>query len=707
LLLVTLVVYLFLQSWRTTLIPVLAIPVSIIGTFIFFIPLHFTINTLTLFGFVLAIGIVVDDAIVVVEAVQHYMDEKGMTAKDATTHAMQDISAPVIAIALILAAVFVPVGFIPGIVGRLYQQFAITIAISVLISAFVALSLTPALCSIMLKPRKLDEGSKGLDKFFFKFNSWFERVTGKYKNGVHRSIKNSKFVIIILICIVIGTILLFQHKPSGFIPTEDEGRIYITYDLPEASSTERTVAVLHQMMGVLDSIPEVGHYAALGGLNVVSFATKSNSATIFMQLKPWDKRKKTSPQIVELLRKKLARFKEASVVVIPPPAIPGLGSTAGFSFILEEKQAGGDIKNFETVLKNFIAEIQKRPEIGNAFSFFTARTPAYQLVIDREKAKRLGVQLSDINNALQVYMGSSYINDLTLYGRTFRVVAQADTNYRTNINNIGQYFVRNQAGTMVPLSTLTTYKVIENAPLISHFNLFRASEIDGNPKPGYSSGDALNALEEVANKTLPQGYGYEFAGLSREEKLSGSKTIYIFALSIGFVFLFLAALYESWSVPFSVLLAVPLGAFGAILFLTFNKGLDNNVYAQIGLITLIGLAAKNAILIVEFAKDRVDRGMELEKATLEAVRLRLRPIIMTSMAFILGVLPLVFASGAGAIARKTIGWTVFGGMLAATSLAIFIVPVLFFLITRFAYGKNKLAELEKNYKPDPEHDPQV
>ncbi len=707
LLLVTIVVFLFLQSWRTTLIPVLAIPVSIIGTFIFFIPLHFTINTLTLFGFVLAIGIVVDDAIVVVEAVQHYMDEKGMSAKDATTHAMQDISAPVIAIALILAAVFVPVGFIPGIVGRLYQQFAITIAISVLISAFVALSLTPALCSIMLKPRKLDEGSKGLDKFFYKFNSWFERVTGKYKNGVHRGIKNSKFVVIILVCIVVGTIFLFWKKPSGFIPLEDEGRIYITYDLPEASSTERTVTVLHQIMGVLDSIPEVGHYAALGGLNLVSFATKSNSASIFMQLKPWDQRKKTSPEIVGLLKQKLARFKEATVVVIPPPAIPGLGSTAGFSFILEEKQAGGDIKNFETVLKNFLAEIQKRPEIGTAFSFFTARTPAYQLVIDREKAKRLGVQLSDINNALQVYMGSSYINDLTLYGRTFRVVAQADTNYRTNIDNIGQYFVRNQAGTMVPLSTLTTYKIVENAPLISHFNLFRATEIDGNPKPGYSSGDALNALEEVANKSLPQGYGYEFAGLSREEKLSGSKTIYIFALSIGFVFLFLAALYESWSVPFSVLLAVPLGAFGAILFLTFNKSLDNNVYAQIGLITLIGLAAKNAILIVEFAKDRVDRGMELEKATLEAVRLRLRPIIMTSMAFILGVLPLVFASGAGAIARKTIGWTVFGGMLAATSLAIFIVPVLFFLITRFAYGKKKLAELEKNYKPDPDHDPQV
>jgi HAE1 family hydrophobic/amphiphilic exporter-1 len=710
LILVIVVVFLFLQSWRTTLIPVLAIPVSIIGTFIFFIPLHFTINTLTLFGFVLAIGIVVDDAIVVVEAVQHYMDEEGMSPKDATIHAMRDISAPVIAIALILAAVFVPVGFIPGIVGRLYQQFAITIAISVLISAFVALSLTPALCTLILRPHKLDKESKGLDKFFFKFNAWFERLTGRYRNGVHKGIKNSKFIIIILVCIIIGTILLFRGKPSGFIPTEDDGRIYITYDLPEASSTQRTVTVLKQMMRTLDSIPEIGHYAALGGLNAVTFATKSNSATIFVQLKPWSQRKGEEHTIFPLvakLQKRLSRFKEANVVVIPPPAIPGLGNTAGFSFILEEKQAGGDIKYFESVLRNFIAEVGKRKEISKSFSFFTARTPAYQLTIDREKTKKLGVALSDVNAALQTYMGSSYINDLTLYGRTFRVLAQADTNYRTNIQNIGQYFVRNQAGTMVPLSTLTTYKVIENAPLISHYNLFRSAEVDGNSAPGYSSGDALNALEEVAAKTLPQGYGYEFSGLSREEKLSGSTTIYIFMLSIGFVFLFLAALYESWSVPFSVLLAVPLGAFGAILFLTFHSKLDNNVYAQIGLITLIGLAAKNAILIVEFAKERVDRGMPLEKATLDAVRLRLRPIIMTSMAFILGVMPLLFATGAGAVARQTIGWTVFGGMLAATSLAIFIVPVLFFIITRFAYGKEKLAEMEKNYKPDAEHDPQV
>ncbi len=709
LILVIIVVFLFLQSWRTTLIPVLAIPVSIIGTFIFFIPMHFTINTLTLFGFVLAIGIVVDDAIVVVESVQHYMDEEGMTPKDATTAAMKDISAPVIAIALILAAVFVPVGFIPGIVGRLYQQFAITIAISVLISAFVALSLTPALCTLILRPHKLDEKSKGLDKWFFKFNAWFDRVSHSYRNGVDKSIKHAKFVFVILICIIVGTVFLFMKKPSGFIPLEDDGRIYITYDLPEASSTQRTVAVLTQIMHTLDSVPQILHYAALGGLNAVSFASKSNSATIFVQLKPWDDRSAKKDQITAIianLQQRLSRFKEANVVVIQPPAIPGLGSTGGFTFIMEEKEAGGDIKVFENTLHGFIAEVNKRPEIAKSFSFFTASTPGYELTINREKAKKLGVSISDINGALQTYMGSTYVNDLTLYGRTFHVLAQADTNYRTNIQNIGQYFVRNSSGAMVPLSTLTSYKLIENAPLVSHYNLFRSAEVDGGAAPGYSSGDALKALKEVADKSLPQGFGYEFSGLSREELLSGSKTIYIFMLSIGFVFLFLAALYESWSVPFSVLLAVPLGAFGAILFLTFKSSIDNNVYAQIGLITLIGLAAKNAILIVEFAKERVDRGVELEKATLDAVRLRLRPIIMTSLAFILGVLPLVFASGAGAQSRQTIGWTVFGGMLAATSLAIFIVPVLFFVITRFAYGKEKLAELEKNYKPeDYEHKP--
>lgn len=704
LLLVTLVVFLFLQNWRTTLIPVLAIPVSIIGTFIFFTPLHFTINTLTLFGFVLAIGIVVDDAIVVVEAVQHYMDEHGYSPKEATQHAMKDISAPVIAIALILAAVFVPVGFIPGIVGRLYQQFAITIAISVLISAFVALSLTPALCTLILRPHKIDEKSRGLNWFFFKFNQWFGRLTGRYTKGVHRGIKNPVLIVVLLICIIGGTIMLFKSKPTGFIPLEDEGRIYVTYDLPEASSTQRTVTVLHQMMNEFDSIPGILHYAALGGLNAVSFASKSNSATIFVQLKPWDER--TTPEtqigaIIANIKKRTARFKEANVVAIQPPAIPGLGSTGGFSFILEQRDASaGDLKAFQGVLHKFLDTLNKRPEIAQAFSFFTASTPAYQLVVDREKAKKLGVAIGDINYALQTYLGSTYVNDLTLYGRTFHVMAQADTNYRTSIHDIGQYFVRNSAGNMVPLSTLTTYKMIENAPLISHYNLFRSAEIDGSTKPGYSSGDGLKALQELADGTLPQGYGYEFSGLSREEILSGSKSVYIFMLSIGFVFLFLAALYESWSVPFSVLLAVPLGAFGAILFLTFQPNIANNIYAQIGLITLIGLAAKNAILIVEFAKERVDRGMDLEKSVLDAVKLRLRPILMTSLAFIFGVAPLAVATGAGAQARQTIGWTVLGGMLAATSLAIFIVPVLFYLITKMSYGKKKLAELQANYNAE-------
>jgi len=706
LILVIIVVYLFLQSWRATLIPVLAIPVSIIGTFIFFIPLGFTINTLTLFGFVLAIGIVVDDAIVVVEAVQQHMDEEGMSPFDATLQAMRDISAPVIAIALILAAVFIPVGFIPGIVGRLYQQFAITIAISVLISAFVALSLTPALCTLILKPTDKDKKSSSwLDKFFKVFNDWFGRITSRYRNGVDKGIHHAKFVVIILVCIIIGALLLFKNKPSGFIPTEDEGRIYITFDLPEASSSTRTVAVIKRMMGILDSIPGVGHYAALGGLNAVTFANKSNSGTIFCSLKPWDERKDKSLQLqamVAKIQQKLSVIKEASIVVISPPAIPGLGNTAGFSFIIEQKEANTDIKSFENVVQNFVAQANKRPEIARAFTFFTARTPSYQLEVDRERAKKMGVLVSDVFGTLGTYLGSTYVNDFTIYGRNFRVLEQADSSYRTDIKNLGQYYVRNQAGTMVPLSALTSYKIIESAPLISHYNLFRSSEVDGGQAPGYSSGDALTALKEVAASTLPQGYGYEFSGLSREELASGSKTIYIFGLSIMFVFLFLAALYESWSVPFSVLLAVPIGAFGAILFLTFVPHIDNNIYAQIGLITLIGLAAKNAILIVEFAKERVDKGMDLEESTLEAVKLRLRPIIMTSMAFILGVLPLVFASGAGAQSRQTIGFTVLGGMLAATLIGIFIVPVLYVIITKLAYGKKKLEEMKANYKPEEE-----
>lgn len=701
--LVALVVFVFLQTWRSTLIPVLAIPVSIFGTFCFFIPLGFTINTLTMFGFVLAIGIVVDDAIIVVEAVQHYIDHNKMSPKEATYQAMKDISAPVVAIALILAAVFVPVGFIPGIVGRLYQQFAITIAISVMISAFIALSLTPALCTLLLKPTDANRKPNWLDRQFAKFNKWFDKVTANYTDGVKKSISGARYIVILLICICIGTYFLFQGKPSGFIPSEDDGNLYVTFQLPPASSTTQSVEVMNKLMKVVGSTPGVAHYAALSGLNVVTNASNSNNGTIYCQLAPWDDRSTNSeqvPGIISVLQKRIADagIKNADVEVIQPSPLPGVGSTVGFSMQIEQRSTNDDIHAFEKVVNKFVTEANKNPAIVKAFSFFTAHTPNYNLTVDRIKCEKMGVNVSDVFTTIQAYMGSLYINDFTTYNRTFHVVVQADTAFRTNISDMNKYYVRNQAGTMVPLGTLISYAPTEAAPLISHFNIFRTAEIDGSSAAGYSSTDALKVLQDVAGKVLPEGYTYEFSGLSYEEQKAGSTTIYIFLFSITFVFLFLAALYESWSVPFSVLLAVPVGAFGAIVALFLVPGLTNNVYAQIGLITLIGLAAKNAILIVEFAKVRVDRGEDLLKSTLDAVSLRLRPIIMTSLAFILGVLPLVFATGAGAVARRTIGLTVLGGMLAASSIAIFIVPVLYVLITRLSYGKEQLAYLKAHHK---------
>jgi HAE1 family hydrophobic/amphiphilic exporter-1 len=701
--LVAVVVFLFLQSFRSTLIPVLAIPVSILGTFCFFIPLGFTINTLTMFGFVLAIGIVVDDAIIVVEAVQHYIDEKHMSAKEATYQAMKDISAPVVAIALILAAVFVPVGFIPGIVGRLYQQFAITIAISVMLSAFIALSLTPALCTLLLKPSHNDKTSGWGGRFFSRFNGWFEKLTDRYSEGVNRSIKASRYVVILLVCICIGALFMFENKATGFIPSEDDGNLYVTFQLPPASSTAQSVAVMTRLMGVIGSTPGVGHYAALSGLNVVTNATNSNCGTIYCQLKPWDDRSASSeqvPGIMRVMEKRIADagLKNASVQVIQPSPIPGVGSIVGFSFQIEQRNTNDDVHAFERVVNRFVSEANSTPAISNAYSFFSAHTPNYNLTVNRDKCEKLGVNIADVFTTIQAYMGSMYINDFTTYNRTFHVVIQADTMSREMVSNMDKYFVRNQAGAMVPLGTLITYQPTEAAPLISHFNIFRSAEIDGGSSAGYSSTQTLNALKTVAAKVLPEGYDYEYSGLSYEEIKEGSTTVYIFVFSITFVFLFLAALYESWSVPFSVLLAVPIGAFGAIFTLTLLPGISNNVYAQIGLITLIGLAAKNAILIVEFAKVRVDRGEELITSTMEAVRLRLRPIVMTSLAFILGVLPLVFATGAGAIARRTIGFTVLGGMLAATTLAIFIVPVLFVVITRVSYGQKKLASLQAHHE---------
>jgi HAE1 family hydrophobic/amphiphilic exporter-1 len=706
--LVTLVVFLFLQNWRATLIPVLAIPVSLIGAFILFIPLGFTINTLTLFGFILAIGIVVDDAIVVVEAVQHHIDNEHLSPKDATIQAMKDISGPVVAIALILAAVFIPVGFVPGIVGRLYQQFAITIAVSVLISAFVALSLTPALCILLLKPAKDEVARKNwIEKFFAGFNRGFGKVNSAYTHAVGKWVKRTVYVLVMLVCLFVGLFFLFKNKPTGFIPTEDEGRMYVTYEMPEATSTTRSIEMLLTIMNRVRQIPAIKALGGIAGLNVVTFSNKSNVGTMFVLLKPWDVRKSKAEHVQSIIaeiQKRTADIREARVLAIAPPAIPGLGQTAGFTFELQQTSSTDNVQQFEQVARKFLGEVNKRPEIGMAFTFFTSRTPGYQVNVDREKAKKLGVQISDVFYTLSTLLGSSYVNDFNIYGRNFRVVAQADTGYRRDLNDLEKYYVRNSAGNMIPMSAMVTTKVIENPSLISHYNIYRSIEINGSPKPGYSSGQAITALKEVAAQSLPEGYGYEFSGLSREEVKAGSTTIFIFAISIVFVFLFLAALYESWSVPFSVLFAVPIGAFGSILTLTFLPNLNNNIYAQIGLITLIGLSAKNAILIVEFAKERVDRGMDVLHATLEAVQLRLRPIVMTSLAFIFGVLPLAFATGAGAEARKTIGWTVAGGMLAATTLAIFVVPVLFVLIIKLSYGK-KLKRLQEQRKESEGHNP--
>jgi len=701
LILVVIVVFVFLQNWRATLIPILVIPISLIGTFIFFQLLGFSINTLTLFGFVLAIGIVVDDAIVVVEAVQHHIDADLMSPRDATFKAMSEVQGPVIAIALILAAVFVPVAFIPGVSGRLYQQFALTIAFSVLLSAFLALTFTPALTAILLRPAHLTKKSHGLNKIFFKFNEWFARVTNRYGKGVMFSIRKTPVVLIIMGVIFAVAFYLFKKTPTTFVPQEDMGALFIALELPEASSTQRTKEVVAQISDILTKDSAVNHFFGITGINFVANATKPNSGTFFVSLKPWDERYKHGDNINAVLgRIQMAagRIIGANVICIPAPTLRGLGTSGGFSFILEQR-SNPDINQFLQVMGQFLMAANQRPEIARAYAFFSANTPQFNVDVDRDKCKQLGVAVSDVFSALQTFLGGLYVNDFTKFSRSFRVVLQADSLYRTSINNLNTYYVRNNTGEMVPLSALITTKKSAGAPVINHFNLYRSVEIDGDSKTGYSSGDAINALKEVAAKVLPENFGYEWANVSLQEIEAGNSSVLIFGLSILFVFLLLTALYESWSVPFSVLLAVPIALFGSILALSLTKQ-ANSVYSQIGLITLIGLAAKNAILIVEFCKERVDRGMPLLDATLEAVKLRLRPILMTSFAFILGVLPLCLAQGAGAASRVNIGFTVVGGMLAATLLGIFTVPVLYVLITKMAYGKKKLADLEAHGSED-------
>jgi hydrophobic/amphiphilic exporter-1 (mainly G- bacteria), HAE1 family len=687
--LVTLVVYLFLQSWRATLIPLMTIPVSLIGTFMIFPLLGFTINTLSLFGLVLAIGLVVDDAIVVVEAVQHNI-EQGLNPRDATIKAMDEVSGPVIAIALILSTVFIPVAFVGGITGRLYQQFALTIAISVIISALNALSLTPALCVKLLQPTTKGRGPLGW--FFRLFNRWFERGTNGYLRCTRMLVRRALIGVLFLIVIGGAAGYFGRILPTGFLPDEDNGYMVVALQLPDAASFQRTDAVVTKIVEILKKTPGVRGSNALTGFNLLTGASTTYSATIFVRFEPWGKR--TTPEtsvkgIQTALNRALGQIPEGRAFAILPPAIPGFGRAGGFSLMLQDR-SGGSVDFLAEQVNRFLDAVRKRPELVGVNSLFSASVPQVFARVDRDKVLKLGIDIREVYSALQTLMGGFYVNDFNRFGRQWKVYLQADPEYRIRAEDIGQFFVRNNSNDMVPLSTLVSIEPYAGPEFTIHFNLYRAAEIIGAAAPGYSSGQAMTALEEVFHEVMPPEMGFAWNSLSFQEKRAEGGAVAIFTISLLFVFLILAALYESWSLPFSVLLGTPVAVLGAFLGL-WLRGFENNVYAQIGLVMLIGLSAKNAILIVEFAKLERERGKSVWDAALSGARLRLRPILMTSFAFILGCVPLWVAAGAGSVARQILGTVVISGMLAATVIGIFLVPVLFVAIERLLHRKETLS----------------
>ena len=688
LLLVLVIVYLFLQSWRATLIPMLAVPVSLIGTFGAFVVLGFSINTLTLFAMVLAIGLVVDDAIIVVEAVEHHMRYSGLSPKEATIRAMGEVSGPVVAIAFVLASVFIPVAFFGGTTGVLYKQFALTIAVSMALSAIIALSLTPALCTLLLKPHAEKADSGVLGKFFDGFNQWFERMTEGYSNGVRHSIRRAGLWSISLLVIVVLCVSLIKIIPSTFVPDEDQGFMMSVVSLPEAANMNRTRAVAQQVGDAFRQLPGIENTMEITGYDVLAGGNKPNGAMVIAALKPWSERTTPDTQLKPVLGQamgKVGNMPEAMIFAFSPPSLPGIGSVGGLTFMIQDR-GGSSLEEMGTVSQQFVAAVRKRPEIATVQSSFRADTPSYQYEVDREKAKSLGVAVSDVFTALQAYLGGIQVNDFNRFGRTYKVIIQAQPEFRSDVNDIRFFFVKNSNGAMIPLNTLVKPSMTSGQTIIKRFNGYPAMQINATTAPGYSSGQAMEALEQVADEVLPKTFTYEWTDLSREEKLAGGRTPIIFGLALLFVFLCLAALYESWSIPFAVLLSVPTGILGSLLF-QYLRGLENSVYMQIGLVMLIGLAAKNAILIVEWAKVRRENGMDPVEAAVEAAKLRLRPILMTSFAFILGCIPLALSTGAGAAARKALGTTVVGGMLLATALGIFLVPVLFVIIE---YAKERL-----------------
>jgi hydrophobe/amphiphile efflux-1 (HAE1) family protein len=678
--LVLLVVFIFLESWRATLIPMLAIPVSLIGAFSAFVALGFSLNTLTLFALVLAIGLVVDDAIVVVEAVTEIMDSRKLSAPAATKAAMKEVSGPVIAIALVLISVFVPVAFLGGLTGQFYRQFALTLAVSVAISALIALTFTPALCALLLKPTAESHFGGILGRFFELFDRGFKRFTARYVGSVGTAIRRSLRSMVIFLILTVAALWLLHARPSGFMPDEDQGYLIGLVTLPVGASLQRTEAVSGEFSAILRKQPEVESTFAITGLNLLTGTNSSYAATVFVILKPWSQRPGAAHGALALAQRfnRLgSRIRQANVLALNPPPIPGIGTAGGFEFILEDR-SGGEVQKFAGVLQDFLGQANKRPELTRVFTQFNVRTPQIEYVLDRERAKTLGVSLADIFSTLQTFFGGNYINDFNLFGRTYKVTAQAEAAARSSPEAVNGLYVRTAQGDMVPLSTLVSIKEIQGPEYIERYNVFRAVTVNGSAAPGYSSGQATLAMETLAGN-LPDGYGYEWTGTTYQEKLSGGQTGAIFGMAIVFVFLVLAALYESWAVPFAVLLGIPFAVLGAYIGLTL-RGMASDIYAQIGLVMLIGLAAKNAILIVEFAKLAYERGRPLVDAAIEGARLRLRPILMTSFAFIFGSVPLAIATGAGSGARLVLGTAVVFGMSVATMIGIFIIPVFYVLM---------------------------
>ena len=687
-LLVILVVFLFLQSWRATLIPLITVPVSLLGTVILFPLLGFSINLLSLLGMVLAIGLVVDDAIVVVEAVMHKI-EQGLTPKEATRQAMKEVGGPVVAIAVILCAVFIPVAMSGGITGRLYQQFAITIAVSVAFSAFNALTLSPALAAILLKPKKEGNNKKTsiLTRFFDRFNRFFERFTNRYVKAA--GFFTRKLIVSICILLIICAFAIFfgAKIPGGFLPEEDEGYYMIGIELPDAASAQRTADVATTVSGILSQMKAVDSYTIISGYNMMTGTLSPGSGMAFISLKNWSEREYTAAQLVKGTNALMMKnINEATVLAFGPPPIPGLGTGSGFTMMLQDR--GGNTPQYlAEQAKKFIAAASQRPEIGLVYTLYRANAPQKKIEVDLEKVQKMGLSIQEVNSALSTFIGGSYVNNFNIFGRQYRTYVQADAPYRMNPEDIDYLYVRDSKGVMVPLGTLVQVTNTTGPTYTNHFNIYRAAEISGMPAAGYSSSDALNALEEVAKETLASDMGYQWSNTSYQEKAAGGKSSTMFAMALVFVFLILAALYESWKLPFSVLMGTPWAAMGAFFGLfvagAFATTFVNNIFAQIGLIMLIGLNAKNAILIVEFAKMKQEEdNMPAKEAALESAKLRFRPILMTSLAFILGVTPLMLAFGAGAQARQVMGVTVFSGMIIATTIGVLLIPAFYVLIER-------------------------